>query len=115
MFVCPRPLPYRRARGLALLTVFILLSGCVSSSTFEDFKHEIRRDITSLQNEQSRLEREIATVRDEIRRISNRQQDLNMDVQDWLTKSETKLKEMEDRVIEIRLQIQRSGGATLKK
>ena len=112
MSTCSHRLSYPIARLLILVFAIFLLGGCVASTTFEDFKNEIRYEIASLRNEQSKQERDIATLRDEIGRITNRQQDLSTDVRDSLSKSETKLKEMEDRVIEIRLQIQRAGQIT---
>lgn len=107
-----------RSSTLASLCVLFLvtafLQGCVSSSTFDDFKHETRREITSLHSEQSRLESEISSLHADIKRLRNLQQDLSIDVRERLRNAETKLKEMEDRVIEIRLQIQRVGGINRK-
>ena len=95
---------------LSIPLVAVCLQGCVSSSTFDDFKHETRREITALREEQINLQRDIASLRLDIKRLSNQQQDLSTDVRKQLTDAQTKLREMVDRVIEIRLQIQRAGG-----
>lgn len=87
----------------------ILAGGCVESSTFDEFKYETRRDLNSLLDKQRKLERDIYSLRADIRRIGESQEDLNSDVRDWLSKSELKLKEMEDRVIEIRLMLRRTN------
>jgi peptidoglycan hydrolase CwlO-like protein len=95
---------------LSISLVVVCVQGCVSSSTFDNFKHETRREITELREEQINLQRDIDSLRLEIKRLSNQQQDLSVDVRKQLTDARNTLREMEDRVIEIRLQIQRAGG-----
>ncbi len=88
-----------------LATGCLVATGCVSSSMFDEFKYETRRDLSSLLDEQGKLESDMASLRSDIRRIGESQEALNSEVHDWLSKSERKLKEMEDRVIEIRLEL----------
>lgn len=103
---------------LALGLVCLLMCGCVSNSTLEDFKHQIRsdlssirenhdRDFGSLRSELAELESDIRTLRADMVRLTQSQTDIDADMQEWLSTSETKLGEMEDRVIEIRLELQR--------
>ncbi len=95
---------------LSIPLVAVCLQGCVSISTLEDFKHETRREIAALREEQIKLQRDIASLGLDINRLSDQQQNLSTDVRKQLTDAKSTLREMEDRVIEIRLQIQRAGG-----
>lgn len=88
---------------VGLLVCLIVLGGCVSDSVFDAHKHETDRNFKLLRAELGQVQRDIVSLRRDIKSVSNSQDSLNEDVYDWLKKSEKKLREMEDRVIELRL------------
>ena len=89
--------------AILLCSLSIFLVGCVSSSTFKSYKHEVTSAISSLQTQLAQLRYEIASLRAEIQTVSADQRSLNSDVSARLSESNDKLREMEERVIEIRL------------
>lgn len=99
------------------LCIFILIfgigffHGCVSNATFEAHKQEVNRSTSYLQSELQKLKYDIAVLRSEIDDISSKQESMHTDVSRWLEKSEVKLKEMESRVVEIRLLLRKNRKA----
>lgn len=97
----------KRTYIAAIAATLLMVAGCVSSSQFATFQYETRRDLSALRDNLRAIERDIEGLREDMRRTSQSQAALDSKIRDWLSRSELKLKEMEERVIEIRLMLRR--------